>query len=178
MDWNWCEFVKTRVRLVKYRCISLLNWPLVAISGVCKVAFWHFRGISGISGQLEWQNGELLYPQILKRGTTKKRGREKKKKKSFTLSVFFPKTWVHVAYRKFKLLYCRITAKKLIHRYVWSSVAGEVSELKTHFVHSTSVCHASWILWAHSHIWRSDFPLADGHTPTCQTLEPIRLARF
>ena len=27
MDSNWCEFVKTRVRLVKYTCISLLNWP-------------------------------------------------------------------------------------------------------------------------------------------------------
>ena len=27
MDSNWCESVKTRVRLVKYTCISLLNWP-------------------------------------------------------------------------------------------------------------------------------------------------------
>ena len=25
VDPNWCEFVKTRVRLVKYTCISLLN---------------------------------------------------------------------------------------------------------------------------------------------------------
>ena len=27
MDSNWCEFVKIRARLVKYTCISLLNWP-------------------------------------------------------------------------------------------------------------------------------------------------------
>ena len=26
MDSNWCEFVKTTVRLVKYTCISLLDW--------------------------------------------------------------------------------------------------------------------------------------------------------
>ena len=36
MDSNWCEFVKTRVRLVKYTCISLLNWPQYSI--VC--TFW------------------------------------------------------------------------------------------------------------------------------------------
>ena len=27
VDSYWCEFVNTRVRLVKYSCISLLNWP-------------------------------------------------------------------------------------------------------------------------------------------------------
>ena len=47
---------------------------------------------------------------------------------SFTRSVFFPKTWVRVAYRKLFAF-------------------GEIS-------------------------------LSDGHTPTCQTLKPIRLARL
>ena len=45
MDSNWCEFVKTRVQLVKYTCISLLNWPQDELILDCSVYTQKVKGM-------------------------------------------------------------------------------------------------------------------------------------